>query len=520
MESELSSRCQRLARRTRHWIAHNDLDAAESSLREAESLAADAPELVLLRGALLRLRGSAPAAVALLRDALGRHPDSAALHCEFGLSLRAAGDAQAAYAALRRACDLDPASAPCWMELGALLRDGAYPDRALDAFARARSLEPENVSALIAHADALRMLGRADEAAAEFRDALRLGPRSADAWYGLVNLKTVRLSDDELSRLQQLHDDPHTAQDDRMSLGFALAAALDERDRCAEAYAVVEKANALKRRRVEWNASGFSAQVDACMAAFGKPVAQSADATLGNEVIFVVSLPRSGSTLVEQILASHHEIEGAGEIPDLSTVIQEETARRGEDLTSWAAKANPDDWERMGRRYLELTRRWRRSKPVFVDKGLSNWTIVGAALAMLPAAHVVDVRRDPVETCWSCYRQLFHNASHFSYDIDELAAFYRDYERLMRFWRERAPERIHELRYESLIADPETEIRGLLEFCGLAFDPACLEFHRTERQVRTESAAQVRAPLRRDTARAGRYGEILDPLRRALGIAS
>jgi hypothetical protein len=270
------------------------------------------------------------------------------------------------------------------------------------------------------------------------------------------------------------------------------------------------------RRGIRWDAAAFSREVDELMRIFSSDVAPSA-APIGAEAIFVVGLPRSSTTLIEQILAAHPNVEGASELPDLPAVIGAESSRRGVPYTRWMREATPADWERLGREYLARTARWRAERPRFTDKLPNNWPLIGAARAMLPEAKFVACRRDPVETCWSCYKQLFApGLVSYAYDLGELAAYWRDYDRLARFWVERYPSHVRSQSYEALLDEPEAEIRALLEFCGLAFDDACLRFHEARRGVRTVSSGQVRQPLRRDTARGPRYGELLAPLRDAL----
>jgi hypothetical protein len=236
----------------------------------------------------------------------------------------------------------------------------------------------------------------------------------------------------------------------------------------------------------------------------------------GREVVFIVSLPRAGSTLVEQIVAAHPEVEGAGELPDLSIVIDEESRRRGAAFPAWVGEAGTADWRRLGERYLERTARWRTERPRFTDKSLLNVPYVGAAAAMLPGARFVHCRRDPVETALSCYRQWFAQGQAWSYAIDDIAACVHGHARLAERWQTLLPGAFRAIVHEELAAEPETTVRGLLDFLGLPFDARCLEFHRSTRNVRTASAAQVRQPLRRDTGRADRYGRLLDPMRRAL----
>lgn len=230
----------------------------------------------------------------------------------------------------------------------------------------------------------------------------------------------------------------------------------------------------------------------------------------------MISMPRSGSTLVEQILSAHPQIEGGGELPDLDAVLAAESNRRRRAFPDWVSDASPADWRRLGEDYLARTARWRTHAPHFTDKALDNWPLVGAAAAMLPGARFILCRRDPLETCLGCFRQLFAFGNHYSYDLDELAAYWREHERLLRAWRVRLPLRTLELVHEELLADQQGQTRRLLDFLGLPFDPACLDFHRSTRPVRTFSAAQVRQPLQADTARAQRYGAALQPLREAL----
>jgi hypothetical protein len=273
----------------------------------------------------------------------------------------------------------------------------------------------------------------------------------------------------------------------------------------------------MQRRRLRWNAAEHRAGIGAIEAAFAAALPAPVDPRRGSEVIFIASIPRSGSTLVEQILASHPEVEGANEITDLPHVLDAESTRRNRPWIDWMREATPADWSRLGTEYLARTARWREHKPRFADKNLLTWKHVGAALAMLPAARAVIVRRDPLETCLACYRQWFAIGSEFSYDLDDMADYCVDFVRLSRFWLQRFPDRVFDLEYEALLADPEGVIRRLLDFCGLPFDPACLDFHQTRRTiVSAASAAQVRQPLQRGTLRSLNYGNLLDGLRRRL----
>jgi hypothetical protein len=321
----------------------------------------------------------------------------------------------------------------------------------------------------------------------------------------------------DVAAMRQAMQRPNTGDADLIAMGFALAKALDDAGEYAKSLDALAEANARARRHRQWNAPAHRAAVDAVLAAFARPLPSAGDPQLGKEVIFIASLPRSGSTLIEQVLASHSQVDGGGELPDLPAVLTEESQRRRQAFPTWASAMQPQDWERLGRRYLERTTHWRERRPRFTDKLPYNWFYIGAIRAMLPGARIVIGRRDPLETCLSCYRQHLVN-NEYSRRFEDLAAFWRDFDRAARHWHGLYPQHVRENAYEELVADPERTIRALLDFCGLPFEPACLEFHKTERDVHTPSAAQVREPLRRDTARAPRYGSLLDTLRAALGM--
>lgn len=475
------------------------------------------PEVLRVHAGILSLFGEHDGAVAAVREAVRQHPRDALYRNTAGSILAAAGHYDEAAAEFHHAVDIDPALASAWYNLGVLLVRNMRTREAADALNKAIALRPDDVNARAQFADLLRMSNDADAAAAEYRAILARRPYAGMAWWGLADLKTRRFSEPDVEALSTALADPRATTHDTIAMGFALARALDDQGRYEQSLAALAQAHALARRTTNWNARGFSAHLEATRHAFAGTAPPIGD--LGRNVIFVVSLPRSGSTLVEQILASHPQVEGAGELPDLPLVISEECRRRGQPLARWAPLARHEDWRRLGLLYLERTGRWRRRREVFVDKMPSNWQHIDAIRRMLPGAHVVVARRDPLEACFSCYRQ-FLVGNEYSHAFDDLAAYWRDLERHAEHAFARHPGHVREFRYESLLADPEPRIRELLYFCGLPFDPACVEFHRNEREVRTPSAMQVREPLRRDTRHAERYGALLDPLRNALGIAS
>ncbi|MEO8778054.1 MAG: tetratricopeptide repeat protein [Rhodanobacter sp.] len=495
----------------------NQFEAAEQSLTRAQAVAPGDPKVVRMLGMVARRRGDYAKAVDCFQRVVTVWPDDPFLFSDLGLSLFSLGEIEAATTAFRHACELGPDFGPSWFNFGEALRQQAYAEEAVAALQRALALEPAHVEARHSLARAHASVGRIEAAVAEFREIVRRDPANADAWYGLsMNLASFDSAD--AACLQRCFDRADLPAREHYLLGFALAKAREDQGDYANAFEVLQLANASQRASapVKWVAAEERRLVDQTLDVFARAVTMPAEVTSGKEAILITGMPRTGSTLVEHILASHPDVEGANEIRELQQIIESESRRRGSAFPAWAPCATARDWQRLGQDYLARTARWRRERPRFTDKNLMSWHSVGAALAMLPAARVIIVRRDPVETCLACYRHSFTEEAGFACDLDDLADYHEGFQRLTRFWLEKYPTRVFDLQYEALIADPEGVIRRVLDFCGLSFDSACLEFHKTARAVLTPSAAQVRQPLRRDTARSARYGNKLDRLRERL----
>ena len=505
-----------LARARREW-EQRQFEAAEGSLTSVLALAPDHPDAVRLLGMVAQRRGNHAKAADCFRKVLAVFPEDDELHVGLGIALFELAEPEQALVHFRQACALAPHSASAWFNLGEALGRHALSQDSVAALQRASQLDPAHVPARLSLARVQASLGQIDAAVEGYREVVRRDPGNAEGWFGLSNLNTVRFDAVDAACMQHALTRSGLAGRDYELLAFSYAKALENQGEYGKAYDVFERANASRRKRVKWDAAGEHRRVDAILRVFENDMPAPLDPQLGREAILIISIPRSGSTLVEQILASHPEVEGANEIKDLTQVIDAETHRRNSAFPLWVPDATAEDWQRLGREYLARTARWRARKPRFTDKSLVTWYLVGAALAMLPAARAMVVRRDPVETCLACFRQCFSERSGFACDLDEMADYCIDFLRLTRFWLEKYPNRVFDLQYESLVAEPESMIRRLLDFCGLPFDPACVEFHKTARTVQSlPSAAQVRQPIRRDTARSARYGDKLDRLRRRL----
>ncbi len=491
------------------------VDLASAQLQLVMDRFPDHPEVMRLYAGTLDMRGDCAGAITAARKAVAGRPDDPLCHNTLGTVLGASGDFDGAIASLRRACELQPGLAIAWFNLGVMLTRCVRIDDAIVALRRAIDLAPDHMQARALLADMLRMSGHAGQAAAMYRDVLKQQSWQGMAWWGLADLRTDAFMPGDIGRMQAALHDQRGSVDDKVATGFALARALDGEGRLAESLQVIGQANALARQRRRWDAGAFSKDIAVIRSA--APAAASAPATFGGEAIFITGLPRSGTTLVEQILASHSQVEGAGELPDLPMVLTTESRRRGKMFPAWMHELKSADWQRLGESYLERTAHWRANRARFTDKLPGNWMYVAAIRAMLPAARIVICRRDPLETCFSCYRQHLAN-NEYARTFEDLAAYWREFDGCVRLWRSLYPEHVYEHRYEALMADPEGGIRRLLEACELPFEQACLRFHETRREVRSPSATQVRRPLDPGTSHARRYGALLDPLRRALGM--
>jgi Flp pilus assembly protein TadD len=487
---------------------------AEAERDVAGALALDPgdPRALKLHAALLQRRGRIREAIAALRRAATRTPDDPLLLNSLGIALAASGDHEEAAASLRRAATLAPGHAAIGANLGKVLVDAGTIDEGVEALRAALERAPAMTHARFTLAYAERARGKLAEAEGELRAILARDAHDGDAWLALADLG-VRASAGDIATMEAALAGARIAGRSRIALRFALARALEEASRCEEAWQHYLEANRDVRRDEPWDAATDRRACEHRMRAFDA-AATTASPELGREIVFVVGLPRSGTTLVEQVLASHPQIAAGGELGALSLVLETECRRRGSAIEAWAPDATAADWERLGRDYLARTAPLRIERPCSTDKRPGNWRWLGAIRCMLPGARVVVCRRDPVETALGCFVRLFApRTQRFSYDLDDIASYWRSFDAAVRHARG-AP--LREQHLEELIAEPEREIRALLDFCGLPFDPKCLDFSAGRRTLRTQSAAQVRGELRAGTSRAACYGAHIAPLRRAL----
>jgi tetratricopeptide (TPR) repeat protein len=406
----------------------------------------------------------------------------------------------------------------------ALSRIGDY-DKALPHYRALLADHPRQSKTWLSFGHALKTVGKQTESISAYRKSIELQPSLGEAYWSLANLKTVRFSDDDIKEMTAQLERDDLNEDDRLHLHFALGKALEDAALYEESFGHYAEGNRLRRKGIPYDADETTAHVRRNRAFFTPAfiAERSGWGSPAPDPIFIVGLPRAGSTLVEQILSCHSAVEGTMELPDVIGI-----ARRlgGRQRKSEASKypevlATLDEGQlrSLGEQYLAQTRIQRKTgAPRFIDKMPNNWAHVGLIHLMLPNAKIVDARRHPMSCCFSGFKQHFARGQHFTYGLEDIGRYYRDYVGLMAHFDEVLPGRVHRVIYERMVEDTETEVRRLLEYCGLPFEDACLRFYENDRAVRTASSEQVRQPIYRDAVEQWRhYEQWLVPLEAALG---
>ncbi len=395
---------------------------------------------------------------------------------------------------------------------------------ALDIYDRVLAGNAKLVQARVAHGHVLKTIGRVDEAVESYRSAYRVCRDFGDAYWSLANLKTYRFTDDEIAAMQEHADNPATETADRFHLCFALGKALEDRGEFERSFARYEQGNRLRREGLRYDPDRAEAAMRA-QAAVCTPELFERFAGAGAphpDPIFIVGLPRSGSTLLEQILASHSQVDGTMELPNVLALAHRLNGRRM--LADEArypgvlAEMAPEQLRKFGDAYIEGTRYQRAGAPRFIDKMPNNFLHVGLIHLMLPNAKIIDARRHPMACCFSNYKQLFADGQEFTYELSEIARYYRGYAALIEHWDRTLPGQVLRVHYEEIVTDLKGQVQRILDFLQLPFEAGCLEFHRLDRSVRTPSSEQVRRPIYREGLQQWRrYERWLDPLRDGLG---
>lgn len=399
-------------------------------------------------------------------------------------------------------------------------------DDALAVYDAVLDKTPDATGVLMARGHALKTVGRQDEAIASYQRAYGVRVNLGDAFWSLANLKTYRFTDDEIATMERQVANNATALSDRIHLCFALGKGHEDRGAYERAFSFYEEGNRLKKSQVRYDAGRMdrelALQMEQCTAELFQRRAGCGHKAA--DPIFIVGLPRAGSTLLEQILASHSLVDGTLELPNILALAHRLNGRH---MLSEQARypANlheleDENLEGYGAAYIEDTRIYRKGAPFFTDKMPNNFRHIGLIHMILPNAKIIDARRSPLACCFSGYKQLFAEGQEFTYGLDDIGRYYRGYVTLMDHWDRVLPGKILRVNYEDVVHDLEAEVRRILDFCGLPFEEACLNFHKTERSIRTASSEQVRQPINKSGLEQWRHFEPwLSPLKQALGPA-
>lgn len=506
-------------------LGDNRLGEAERLLRER--LKADPADIAAIRmlaetGARL---GRYADAEALLTRCLELAPNFAAARHNLATMLYRQNKNLEALTEIQRLTDKDPRH-PGYANLRAaiLARLGEY-DQAIAVCERMLADYPNQPKGWMSYGHALKTVGRQADSIAAYRKALEQAPTLGEAWWSLANLKTVKFTPEDVAAMTAALDAPGLSDDDRLHLHYALGKAHEDAQAWDASFAHYAAGAEIRRKQLEYDPAENAAETARAKAVFTPDflAARAGQGCPAPDPIFIVGLPRAGSTLIEQILASHSMVEGTMELPDLIVMARRlggKTASRAESAYPEAlAELSPEQLRELGEEFLERTRVQRKTdKPFFIDKMPNNFAHAGFIHLILPNAKIIDARRHPLGCCFSGFKQHFARGQAFSYDLTDIGRYYADYVELMAHFDAVLPGRVHRVIYEAMIADPEAEIRALLDHCGLPFEEACLSPHKNDRAVRTASSEQVRRPIFKDAVEHWqKFESHLDPLKQALG---
>lgn len=462
----------------------------------------------------------------LLQSAVKFSPDNIQARLDYIDVLRKQQKFEAAHENVSHLYDSQPDN-PLFQSHYALdrMQAGEY-ETAFKLFDKVLEKSPNDPATLTSKGHALKTFGRQDEAIASYQAAYRSKPDHGDAYYALANLKTYAFSEAEIASMRKVESQSGLSHQNRIFLCFALAKALEDKEDYESAFEFYKRGNALKTLQTRYKSEIMTKELEAQKTACAKNlfIGHEKQGHQAPDPIFIVGLPRAGSTLLEQILASHSQVDGTQELPNILSLAHRLRGRR----TSTEASLYPDNLHDLsaeqlkdfGQAYIEDTRYHREGAAFFIDKMPNNFRHIGLISLILPNAKIIDARRHPMACCFSGFKQLFAEGQEFTYGLKEVGTYYRDYVDLMRHWDEVLPGKILRIHYEDVVSDTENQVRKMLDFCDLPYEEACLAFYETDRSVRTASSEQVRQPIYTSGLEQWRHFESwLRPLENALGPA-
>ncbi len=477
------------------------------NVREAEKIFRDVllrdpknvDALRLLAGVAMRAKQWGDAE-ALLERALEIAPDFHQGWSDLGLAQQEQDKVEEAIEAFERVVQLEPLRPNGYVSVGTIHAMVGNHEAALNSFEKALDIDPRNFGALSGKGHVLKTIGKQDEAIASYRECVKQNPDHGETWWSMANLKTFRFDDADIENMLQRVARESLVEEQRTNFHFALGKAFEDKEDYDRAFEQFALGNANRRQREVYDPVQTADLHDQFIKTFSKDflAGHSRAGCPSNAPIFIVGLPRSGSTLIEQILASHPEVEGTHELPDLGRVARSIGAGRNDRLAypRVVPELSNDELREAGEDYLKRTERHRElAKPRFTDKLPNNFVHVGFLELILPNAKIINARRHPLDSCLGSFKQLFARGQPFTYDQFELAEFYLEYQRLMDHWHQVLPGKVLDVQYEHVVDDLEKEVRRILDYCGLPWNDACLRFYETRRAVKTASSEQVRQPI-------------------------
>ena len=392
---------------------------------------------------------------------------------------------------------LDPDNFEALVSLGTVYIKLSKYYEGINLYEKSLKIKPENPRVYLSLGHALKTVGEREKSETAYHNAIKYFPFSGEAYWSLANLKTYKFSQKEISNME-LSINKNMHPNELIQMHFALGKAYESNNQFEKSFNHYREGNWLQRKQIKYNAEDYKISIDEIIDFFknNNDIFKSKSSLNNDDPIFILGLPRSGSTLIEQILSSHSLIEGTQELPNIMAISRDiklidQNNGYPENLLGIDSSVFND----LGQKYIDETKWARSSKPFFIDKMPNNFVHIGLIKLILPNAKIIDARRNPMDSCFSCFKQYFAKGQHFTYDLDDIARYYKDYLRLMNFWNELFPGEIFTINYEDVINEPNQKITELLSFCNVEFEDSCLNFHKSKRPVKTASSEQVRQPM-------------------------
>ena len=392
---------------------------------------------------------------------------------------------------------LDPSNFEALVSLGTIYIKLSKYHEGIKLYEESLKIKPENPRVYLSLGHALKTIGERKKSEAAYQNTIKYFPSSGEAYWSLANLKTYEFSDKEIANMElSLKRNLH--QNELIQMHFALGKAYESNRQFDKSFKHYKDGNWQQRKQISYNAEDYKISIDEIINFFenNNNILDLKAEAGSDEPIFILGLPRSGSTLIEQILASHSLIEGTQELPNIMAISRDiKLIDQKNGYPDNLLKLNQSSFDELGKKYIDETKWARSSKPFFIDKMPNNFFHIGLIKLILPKAKIIDARRNPMDACFSCFKQYFAKGQHFTYDLDDIARYYKDYVRLMDYWNKLFPDEIFTIQYEQIIENPNDRISDLLEFCNVKFEDNCLNFHKSKRAVKTASSEQVRQPM-------------------------